>query len=134
MLRCTSHKEHIERLPEHIHSIGELRCIKEVSISRREIMLERWCWLPYVNFEGKEVFRELKKYGNRHAIFDKGAEWGYVHSDKYNATDFPIGTRDHIAKWLSEKIGINEKLARFLVSIAGLYVGYKTGKYLYKNL
>jgi hypothetical protein len=62
-------------------------------------------WINTSGFppDGKEHYRELKQYGNRHAIFELGAEWGSVHLDQYNATDFPSGTLNHLAKFANEK-------------------------------
>ena len=78
------------------------------SISRSEILQEIDHWIYYENLEGKEVFRELEKYGNRHAVFEKNADFGIVHPDQYNATSFPTGTVNHVAKWTNENTGINE--------------------------
>ena len=104
-------------------------------ISRSEIMREFGTrWLGDLRFDGKEGFREVEPYGNRHVVFDYGAELGYVHDDQYNATSFPKGTVNHIAKWANEKTGINENLARLLGWGALLYAGYKTIKYLDENL
>ena len=85
-------------------------------------------WIRYVNGDNKEVFREKKEFGNRHAIFDLGAETGIVHVDLYNALDFPIGTVNHIAKWTNEKFGINENVARVCLYALGIYGAYKLGK------
>jgi hypothetical protein len=104
------------------------------TITRREIMEHPERWVRYINSEGKEVFREKKQFGNRHAIFEINSEIGMVHNDLYNATDVPFGTVNHIAKWSNEKFGINEDLARLLVWGIGIYATYKVGKHLAKSL
>jgi hypothetical protein len=90
-------------------------------------------WLGDLRFDGKEGFREVGQYGNRHAVFDQGAEWGEVHHDQYNATSFPTGTINHLAKWSKEQTGASEGFFR-LLGWAGLFYGtYKLGKYLDEN-
>jgi len=56
-------------------------------------------------------YREIEKYGNRHAKFN-GSDWLDDHLDEYNATSFPTGTINHLAHWGNEKTGINEDLLR----------------------
>jgi len=102
-------------------------------ISRSEILQEIGHWIYYENIEGKEVFRELEKYGNRHAVFDKGAEYGYIHHDQHNATSFPTGTINHLAKWANEKTGVNKGLAKLVLWGLGSFVGYKAIKYIDDN-
>ncbi len=102
-------------------------------ISRSEILQEIDHWICYENIEGKEVFRELEKYGNRHLVFDKGAEYGYIHYDQHNATSFPIGTINHLAKWANEKTGVNEGLGKLVLWGLGIYAGYKAIKYIDDN-
>jgi hypothetical protein len=75
-------------------------------ITRIEIMKQPERWVRYINGEGKEVFREKKQFGNRHAIFEINSEIGIIHNDLYNATDVPVGTVNHIAKWSNEKFGL----------------------------
>lgn len=41
-----------------------------------EITSERWIYTSYLRSDGKEEFREKKEFGNRHAVFEKGSEWG----------------------------------------------------------
>jgi len=100
------------------------------TIFRSEIMREPHRWISYTNFEGKKVFRELAPYGNRHAVFDMGAEIGYVHLDQYNAITQPIS---HLVKWGNEKKEINEELLRLFVYGLALYGIYKLGKYFDDN-
>jgi len=103
-------------------------------IGRLEIMQEFGTrWLGDFRFDGKEGFREIEPYGNRHAVFDYGADWGYVHNDQYNATSFPTGTVYHLAKWGNEKTGISEGLLRITGWGALLYGAYKLGKYIDEN-
>ncbi|MEO9306699.1 MAG: hypothetical protein ABI342_00125 [Nitrososphaera sp.] len=103
-------------------------------ISRSEIMREYGTkWLGDLRFDGKEGFREVEKYGNRHAVFEQGAEWGEVHYDQYNATTFPPGTVNHLAKWGHEQTGINERLLRWVGWGALFYGAYRLGKYLDDN-
>jgi hypothetical protein len=75
--------------------------------------------------DGKQHYRELKQYGNRHAIFEPGAEWGIVHIDQHNATDFPTGTLNHLAKFANEKTGIPESAAKIGIVLLGLYGAYR---------
>jgi len=103
-------------------------------ITRAKVMQEIDHWIYYENIEGKEVFRELEKYGNRHAVFEKNADYGLVHPDQYNATSFPTGTVNHVAKWTNENTGIDEGLARLALWGIGLYAAYKAGKYVYDRL
>ena len=103
-------------------------------ISRTETMRDFGTrWLSDLRFDGKEGFREVESYGNRHAVFDYGAEWGYVHDDQYNATSFPKGTVNHLARWGNEKTGIDEGFLRLVGWAALLYAAYKAGKYLNEN-
>ena len=103
-------------------------------ISRAEILNEIDHWFYYENLEGKEVFREIEKYGNRHTVFEKNENFGIVHHDQYNATTFPTGTINHLAKWSNEKTGIDEGLARLALWGIGLYAAYKVGKHVYDRL
>ncbi len=101
------------------------------AISRSEIMREFGTrWVSEIRLDGKEGFRELAQYGNRHAVFDMGAETGYVHWDQYNAITQPIS---HGAKYLHEKTGINEGLLRGAGYVLALFGAYKLGKYFYDN-
>lgn len=103
-------------------------------ISRSEIMRDYGTrWLGDLRLDGREGFREVESYGNRHVVFDHGAEWGYVHDDQYNATSFPAGTVNHLAKWGNEKTGIGEGLLRLVEWGALLYGAYKVGKYVDEN-
>lgn len=101
-------------------------------IHRYEMTSERWINTSYLRSDNKEEFREKKEFGNRHAVFDRGSEWGEVHHDEHNATDFPIGTINHAAKYTEEKTGIPQGLAAVGITAAGLYAGYKLLKYLWE--
>lgn len=90
-------------------------------------------WLGDLRFDGKEGFREVEPYGNRHAVFEQGAEWGEVHYDQYNATTFPHGTVNHLAKWGNEQTGVSEGFLRLLGWGALFYGAYKLGKYIDDN-
>ena len=100
---------------------------------RSEITKEQWVETSYLRGDNKEEFRERKEFGNRHAIFERGSEWGEVHDDEYNATDFPSGTLMHAANYTEEKTGIPKGLAAFGLVLGLGYVGYKALKYLDEN-
>lgn len=103
-------------------------------IHRSEITKERWTDTSYLRTDGKEEFREKKQFGNRHAVFDKGSQWGEVHYDKYNAIDVPSGTVNHFAKYTEEKIGIPQELVVLLIIVVGLAVVVQILRYLAKNI
>lgn len=92
-------------------------------IHRREVMTERWTGTSIIRSDDLEEFREKPEYGNRHAIFEPGADWGEIHYDEYNALDFPNGTLDHLAKYTEEKTNIPEKWAKGGLILGGLLVG-----------
>ncbi len=69
-------------------------------------------------------YREIERFGNRHAKF-VDSEWLDVHWDEYNATSFPIGTVNHLAKWGNEKTSINEDILRVAGWRALVAVGIK---------
>ena len=68
-------------------------------------------------------YREIEKYGNRHAKFID-SEWLEIHWDEHNATSFPTGTINHLAKWGNEKTGIDENVLKIIgwstLAIVGL--------------
>jgi hypothetical protein len=64
---------------------------------------ERWVNSAGLPPDGREHFRELKQYGNRHVVFERNTEWGQIHIDEHNATDFPVGTVNNLAKYTNEK-------------------------------
>ena len=99
-------------------------------IHRSEIDPTRWTNTTIFRLDGKEEFRELPQYGNRHAVFPRNQEWGEVHYDEHNATDFPVGTTRHLGKYTSVKTGLPENLATVGVALAGLYGLYKLAEYL----
>lgn|SRR5690242_19394659 len=100
-------------------------------IHRSETTTNRWINTSYLRTDNKEEFRERKEFGNRHAVFMKGSEWGEVHYDEYNATDFPTGTVNHAAKYTEEKTGIPQGLATAGIVLGAGYVGYKILKYFF---
>ena len=106
----------------------------QIPIYRNQIYKERWIDTSYLRIDGKEEFRERAKYGNRHAIFEKGSQIGYVHIDKFNATDVPSGAINHTSNYVEEKTGIPQGLATLGIAALGLFVGYKAYKWAEKNL
>ena len=104
-------------------------------IHRSEVAdADRWVNSTGLPPDGREHFRERKAYGNRHAVFEVGAEWGTVHVDEHNATDFPAGTVNHGAKWMNEQTGVPEGLAKLAIILLGAYGVYRAGKWVSKNL
>jgi len=89
----------------------------QIHISQITSESERWIrtW---------DGYREIEKFGNRHATFID-SEWLDVHWDQYNATSFPTGTVNHLAKWGNEKTGINEDVLRVAGWGALVTVGIK---------
>ncbi|MGH9877630.1 MAG: hypothetical protein ACRD5H_08325, partial [Nitrososphaerales archaeon] len=67
----------------------------------------------------------LSQYGNRHAVFEQGANWGIIHHDQYNPTHFPVGTLYHLAKYANEKTGIPEIAARVGIVALTVYAAYR---------
>lgn len=98
-------------------------------IHRSEISPERWINTSYLRTDGREEFREKSKFGNRHAVFEIGSEWGEVHRDEHNATDFPVGTVNHAAKYAEEKTGIPQGLVALGIVLGAGYAAYKILKY-----
>ncbi|MCV0366388.1 MAG: hypothetical protein K5798_03860 [Nitrosopumilus sp.] len=96
------------------------------SIHISEILSESEKWVITHNWFGKIEYRELEKFGNRHAVFENDSEWGAVHYDQHNATSFPIGTVNHLAKWGNEETGLDEGLLRLVGWIGLLYVEGKS--------
>jgi len=84
-----------------------------------EILSEpnRWIWTG-------DGYRELEKFGNLHTKFID-SELLEAHTDQYNATSFPIGTINHLAKWVNEKTGIDEGLLRLVGGGSLVYAGYR---------
>jgi len=95
-----------------------------------EINKERWTDTSIVRLDNKLEFREKPQYGNRHAVFNKGSEWGEVHIDEHNALEFPNGTADHLAKYTEEKTSLPKEIAKVGIVLGGLFVGYKVLKFL----
>lgn len=80
----------------------------------------RWQNTSMLRHDDKVEYREKKEYGNRHAVFEKGSCIGYVHVDKFNATDLPVGTIRHIGKFVEEKTGIPESITSLVIGILGI--------------
>lgn len=102
-----------------------------MKISLNEILSQpdRWINTSYLRSDGKIEYREKKEYGNRHVVFDSiYSKWGEVHTDKFNATDFPIGTVRHASNYVEEKTGIPELITSIAAAVLVFYVGYKTLK------
>ena len=106
----------------------------QIPIYRNQITKEKWIDTSYLRTDDKEEFRERAKYGNRHAVFEKGSQVGYAHIDKFNATDIPIGTINHTSNYVEEKTGIPQGLVALGVVALGLFAGYKAIKWAEKNL
>jgi hypothetical protein len=94
-------------------------------ISRGEITPDRWMNTTGFPPDGREHFRELSQYGNRHAVLERGADWGIIHHDQYNPTDFPVGTLNHLAKYANEKTGVPEMMARVGIAALTVYAAYR---------
>jgi len=106
-----------------------------MKISLDEILSnhDRWENTSYFRPDGKIEYRERKEYGNGHAVFDnENSLWGELHTDKFNALNFPIGTIRHIGQYVEEKTGIPEKVTSsgigVAVAVLAIIVCYKTFK------
>jgi len=95
------------------------------SIHISEILSVPNRWIKTKDWFDKIEYRELEKFGNRHAVFEDGSEWGEVHYDEYNATSFPIGTVNHLAKWGNEETGLPENGLRLVGWLGLIYAGKK---------
>lgn len=102
-------------------------------IHRSEITKERWTDTSRLRTDGKEEFREKAKYGNRHAVFVKGALLGEVHYDQYNVTDIPVGTINHASTYVEEKTGIPKGLVALGIVLVGAFVTIKALTYITKK-
>jgi len=47
----------------------------------------------------------------------KNADYGLVHPDQYNATSFPTGTVNHVAKWTNENTSPPSLFVNFIYKI-----------------
>ena len=99
-----------------------------------EVYPERWINTSDVRSDNKEEYRERKEFGNRHVIFEKGSLFGEVHYDKYNATDFPVGTVQHVSNYTEEKTGIPAVLVTLGIVAVSAFLGYKAIKYVAKKI
>jgi hypothetical protein len=99
-------------------------------IIRSQINSKQWVDTSGLALDGKDHFRERKQYGNRHAIFEIGALKGTVHVDEHNATDVPVGTFNHLAKYTHEKTGISETAARMAIGGLALFALFTAAKFL----
>jgi len=95
---------------------------------------ERWINTSWSRTDGKMEYRERKEFGNRHVIFEKWALFGVVHHDKYNATNFPVGTVQHISNYTEEKTGIPAGLVTLGIIAVSAFLGYKAIKYISKKI
>ena len=101
-------------------------------IHRSEINSSRWVETTILRNDGLEEFREKPQYGNRHAVFEQGSDWGEIHYDKHNALDFPIGTTNHLAKYIEEKTGIAENRVKTGIIVGGI-IGFGIAGILLKK-
>lgn len=95
---------------------------------------EHWMNTSGVRPDDKEEYRERKEFGNRHVIFENGALYGIVHHDKYNATDFPVGTVQHVSNYTEEKTGIPAGLVTLGIIAVSAFLGYQAIKYVAKKI
>jgi len=95
---------------------------------------EQWANTSFVRSDDKTEYREKKKFGNRHVVFEKDALFGDDHYDQHNATDIPFGTVNHFSNYVEEKTGIPQELVRLVTIGVSLYAGYKAVKWADKNL
>jgi len=98
-------------------------------LHRSEITSDRWTDTSIIRFDGREEFREKPEYGNGHAIFELGSEWGEYHIDEHNALDFPQGTLNHTALYVNEQTGIPQTAAKLGIVAIAFYGLYKFFKY-----
>ena len=98
------------------------------TISRNEINNSRWINTSIIRLDGKEEFRELKEYGDRHAVFDVNSQIGYVHNDEYNVTNFPLGTINHFSNYVEEKTGIPKTWVEVGLGILAIFAACKLSK------
>ena len=103
-------------------------------ILRRSITTDRWVNTSFLRGDGKEEYRERPQFGNRHAIFEKGALIGQVHVDEHNALDFPNGSLNHGAKYVNERTGMSEDIAKGLIVVGAAYGLHKLLKFLTRNI
>lgn len=93
---------------------------------------EQWVDTSYLRSDGKIEYRERKKFGNAHAVFERGQRYGVIHHDRYNATDFPVGTVRHASQFVEEKTGIPEKATTAAIAVTAVgalaYAIYKISK------
>lgn len=99
-------------------------------IQRIDVQNARWLNTSVLRSDGREEFRELPRYGNRHAIFEQGLDIGNVHYDKHNALDFPEGTLNHISHYVEEKTGIPENLVKGGLVFGSIVSAVALAKYL----
>ena len=92
----------------------------------------RWINTSYLRSDGKTEYRERKEFGSMHAVFERGQAYGTTHHDRYNATDFPVGTVRHTSQFVEEKTGIPERVTTAVISVIAVgalaYAAYKIGK------
>ena len=105
-------------------------------VSRSDIEADRYRWhdTSFLRADGKTEYRERAGYGNLHAVFEKGSFIGDMHVDRFNATDFPMGTIRHASNYIEEKTGIPEPLLTGATILVGAYAAYKAAQWVDENL
>lgn len=102
----------------------------EIPIYRNQLTKDRWQNTSILRSDGKEEFRELPEFGNRHAVFERNSDIGYIHIDEHNALDIPFGTIKHATKYVEEKTGIPQWLTTLAIVGIGIFALVKVGKSL----
>ena len=104
--------------------------------SRADIEVNRYRWhnTSFLRADGKTEYREKSGYGNRHAVFENGSSVGDMHVDRFNATDFPMGTIRHASNYVEEKTGIPEPLVTGATIFASAYIVSKIAQWANRNL
>ena len=100
----------------------------QISIYQIGAERERWQDTSFARPDGRIEYREKKEFGNRHAVFERGAYFGTVHHDQFNATDVPFGTIRHISNYVDEQTGIKHTLPIVGGLALGLYLLYRSSK------
>ena len=100
----------------------------QISIYQIGAERKRWQDTSFARPDGRIEYREKKEFGNRHAVFERGAYFGTVHHDQFNATDVPFGTIRHISNYVDEQTGIKHTLPIVGGLALGLYLLYRSSK------
>lgn len=99
-----------------------------------EASRSRWYDTSILRPDGNVEYREKKEFGSRHAVFESRSFVGDVHTDRFNATDAPLGTIRHVSNYVEEKTGIPEPLTTLAIILGGAYLGYKSANWIRDNL